>query len=121
MTYKHTLPISLPPLEFNSKILTAPKALKDFVCQIQQKKEIFDLQERHTNTELEMLNKNFLFNNYVLDVFLFVTAIISILVTTLVINILCKDEKSENFGSQSCFTADKRSRYSSTTGTIMIY
>ena len=37
-TYKQTLPISLPPPEFDSKLLTAPKTLKDFVYQIQQKK-----------------------------------------------------------------------------------
>ena len=40
-----------------------------------------------------MFNKNFFFNNYILDVFLFVTAIISLLVTTLVMNIICKHKK----------------------------
>ena len=68
-TYEHTIPISLPSPEFNSKLLTAPMMLKDFVHQIQQKKENFDLQERHTNKELELPNKNFFFSNYILDVF----------------------------------------------------
>ena len=48
------------------------------------------MQESHTNTELEMLNNNFFFNNYTTDIFLFVTAIISILVTSIVMYILCK-------------------------------
>ena len=51
------------------------------------------MQERHTNMELEVPNKNFFFNNYILDVFLLVTATISPLVTTLILYILCKDRK----------------------------
>ena len=68
-TYEQTLPISLTPSEFYSKLLTAPKTLKDIVCQIQQKKEISDLQERYADMELELPSKNFFFNNYILDVF----------------------------------------------------
>ena len=59
--YKQALPISLKLPEFNSELLTAPQTLKDFVHQFHHKKEIFDLQERHTNTELELPNKNFFF------------------------------------------------------------
>ena len=43
--------------------------------------------------ELELPNKNFFFNNYTIDIFLFVTAIISLLVTTIVMYILCKHMK----------------------------
>ena len=32
-TYKQTLPISLAPPKFDSKLLTAPQTLKDFVHQ----------------------------------------------------------------------------------------
>ena len=60
-TYKQTLPISLPPPEFDSKLLMTPKTLKDFIHQYQQKKKIFDLHERHTDMELVLPNKNFLF------------------------------------------------------------
>ena len=51
------------------------------------------MQERPTNTKLELPKKNFFFNNYILDVFLFVAAIILLLVTTIVMNILCKYKK----------------------------
>ena len=44
-------------------------------------------------TDQELPNKNFFFNNFTVDVFLFVTAIISLLVTTLVMYILCKHMK----------------------------
>ena len=33
-TYKWTLPISLSPPDFDSKLLTAPRTVKDFVHQI---------------------------------------------------------------------------------------
>ena len=45
--------------------------------------------------ELDLHKNNFFFNNYILDVFLFVTAISSLLVTTLVTYILCKQKKLE--------------------------
>ena len=38
-------------------------------------------------------NKNFFSNNYIVDVFLFITAIISVLVTTLAIYLVCKHKK----------------------------
>ena len=56
--------------------------------------------------ELESPSKNIFLNNYILDNFLFVTAIILLLVTTIVINILCKHKKLKNLSSQSCFRAD---------------
>ena len=52
MSYKQTLPVSLKLPEFNSDLLTVPKTLKDFLDQFHHKKEIFDLQERYTDTEL---------------------------------------------------------------------
>ena len=38
-------------------------------------------------------NKNFFTNNFIVDVFLFITAVISLLVTTLAIYLLCKHRK----------------------------
>ena len=79
--------------ELDSELLKAPKKLKDYVHQFQHKKEIYDLQERLTNMELELPNKNFFFKNYIVDIFLFVPVIISLVVTTIVIYILCKHTK----------------------------
>ena len=55
--------------------------LKEFVHQFWHKNEISDLQERHVNNDLELPNKTFFFNNYNVDIFLFVTAIISLVFT----------------------------------------
>ena len=62
--------------------------LKDFNHQFQHKREFFDLKERHNNNNLA--NKNFVFNNCTIDIFLFVTAIISSVVMKIVMYLLCK-------------------------------
>ena len=91
--YEQTLPNSLKYFEFDSELVKPPKTLKDSVHQFQHKKEIFDLQERLSDMELELPNKNFFLNNYIVDIFLFVTAIILLMVTTVVMYILCKHMK----------------------------
>ena len=48
------------------------------------------MQERHSDKELELPNKNFFFNNYTIDIFLFVTAIILLVITIIVMYVLCK-------------------------------
>ena len=50
------------------------------------------MEERHANTDMNLPNKNFLLNNFIIDDFLFVTAIISVF-TTLAIYLLCKHKK----------------------------
>ena len=92
-TFEQILPISLNISGFDSELLIASKMLKDFVHQFHHEKDIFDLQERHTNMELDLPNKNFFFDNYTIDIFLCVTAIISLLITAIVMYILCKHIK----------------------------
>ena len=74
-TFEQTLPISLSVSKFDSDLLTAPRTLKG----------TFDLTKRHDNIDENLPNKNFFSNNFIVDVFLFFTAIISLLVTTLAI------------------------------------
>ena len=92
-TFKQTLPISLNVSKFHTELLTAPTTLKDFIHQYNCRKESFDLNERHDNMDENLPNRNFFSNNFIVDVFLFVTAIISILLTILVIYLLCKHKK----------------------------
>ena len=70
--------------KFDSTLLTASNNLKEFINIYTNHNEIFDLQERHDNTELNT-NKNFFSENYIMDIFLFITAIISPLPTTLTV------------------------------------
>ena len=50
------------------------------------------MQERHASMELSTY-KNFFSENYIIDVFLFITGIISLLATTLTAYLLCKHKK----------------------------
>ena len=91
-TFKQALPISLNVSTFDLELLTAPRNLKDFTHQYNHKKEIFDLDERHDTADLTT-NKNVFSTDYIVDIFLFITVVISLLVTTLAIFLLCKHKK----------------------------
>ena len=98
-TFEQTLPISLNIPKFDSTLLTASSDLKEFINSYTNHKEIFDLQERHDNMALNA-NKNF-FSNYIVDISMFISAIISLLATTLTVYLLCKNKKLLQYG---CFS-----------------
>ena len=95
-TFEQTLLISLNTSKVDSELLTAPRNLKDLIHQYKCKKEIFDLNQRHDKSIVSDLttNNNFFSNNYIVDVFLSITAVISLLVTTLAIHLLCKHKQT---------------------------
>ena len=94
MTFEQTLPISLNVSKFDPTLLTASSDLKEFINSCTNNKEIFGLQERHDSMEMKLnANKNFFSDNYILDIFLFITVIISVLATTLTAYLLCKHKK----------------------------
>ena len=66
--------------------------MKEFIHWHTNDKEIFALQERHDSMELST-NKNFFSENYIVDISLFMTTIISLLATTLTVYLLCKHKK----------------------------
>ena len=69
--------MSLNASKFDPTLLTASSDLKEFIHSYTNNKEIFDLQERHDSTELELnTNKNFFSDNYIVNIFLFITVII---------------------------------------------
>ena len=70
--------------------MSAPQTLKGYVLQYNQKKEIFDLQERHDTTNIESPNKIFFTNNLIVDIFVFATAIILSIATIIILYLLCK-------------------------------
>ena len=57
-------------------------------------KEIFDSKQRHASTveSLNNSNKNFFSNNYIVDIFMFTSSIISLISTTFVIYLFCKQK-----------------------------
>ena len=91
-TFEQTLPISLNISKFDSTLLTASNNLKEFINSYTNHKEIFDLQERHGNIELNT-NKNFFSENCIMNIFMFISVIISLLSTILTVYLLCKHKK----------------------------
>ena len=89
---EQTLPISLNISKFDPTLLTASSDLKEFINSYTNHKEIFDLQERHDNMELNT-NKNLFSDNYIVDIFMFISAIVSLLATILTVYLLCKHKK----------------------------
>ena len=73
--FEQILPIFLNISKFDSTLLTASSNLKEFIHWYINDKEIFDLQKGHDSTELST-NKNFFSENYIVEVFLFITVII---------------------------------------------
>ena len=95
-TSEYTLPIFLNNTEFDDSLFTAPQTLKNYISQYKHQKEIFDLKERHDINELylDTPNKNFFTNNFIVDVFMFIVVIISVITTMIMLYALCKHNKS---------------------------
>ena len=92
MTYEEPLPINVTFSVFDSSLKDVPTNLKSFMCSYAKYKEIFDFERRHVFTaeSLNNSNKNFFSNNYIVDIFVFTSSIISLISTTLVIYLFCK-------------------------------
>ena len=85
--HEQVLPISLQMFDFDSKLLEASKTLKDFVYQYQQKKQVLDKRENNDNS------KHSFFDNYIMDVFLFIATILCMVATAAIVHIICKHAK----------------------------
>ena len=88
---EHILPISLESEDFDEELLSAPKTLRELVERYKQKKISFDKQHKTLDKENE--NNNFIetsiFDHLAFNIFIFVMAIISVIVMFIVIKLLC--------------------------------
>ena len=94
-TSEVTLPVFLNKSTFDKTLLSAPLTLKEYIAQYKHDKEILDLKGRHDLDELEteFASKNFFTNNFIIDVFMFIVAIILIISTIIMIYAICKHNK----------------------------
>ena len=94
-TTEFILPVFLNNSQFDDSLLTAPQTLKIYIVQYKHDKEIFDLKERHDIDELDLETsyKNFFTTNFIVDIFVFIIAIISVITTMIIVCILCKCNK----------------------------
>ena len=90
-----TLSVFLNKSTSDDVLLSAPLTLKEYITQYKCDKEIFDLKERHDIDELEteFTSKNFFTSNFIIDVFVFAIAIISVISTIIIIYAICKHNK----------------------------
>ena len=84
-TYEQILPITLNISKFDRSLLHASINIKGFMNSYTKRKE------RHDSTF--NTNKNFFSNNRILDIFIFISSIISLISTTLIIYLICKHKK----------------------------
>ena len=68
---------------------------KDYIAQYKHGEEIFDLKERHNIDELDLETpyKNFFTNNFIVDIFVFIIPIISVITTMIIVHVWCKHNK----------------------------
>ena len=83
---EQVFPISLQTSEFDSKLLKVPKALKDLIHQHEEKKQILNKINKSDT-------KHSIFDNIIMDIFLFIASILSVIATAAIIHPICKHTK----------------------------
>ena len=92
---EHVLPISLESDDFNKQLLSAPKTLRELVERYKQKKISFDKQHKTLNNEKEddSFMGTSIFDHLSFNIFIFVMAVILVIVMFIVIKLIFKGEK----------------------------
>ena len=92
---EHILPISLESDDFNEELLSVPKALRELVKGYKQERLTFDKQHETLDNKKE--DNNFIgtsiFDHLAFNIFIFVMAVISVIVMFMVIKLIFKGEK----------------------------
>ena len=95
---EHILPISLESDDFDEELLSAPKTLRELVERYKQKKTSFDKQHETLDKE-NGNNNNFIetsiFEHLAFNIFIFVMAIISVIIMFIVMKLIFKGEKMQ--------------------------
>ena len=84
--YEQPLPVNLTFPAFDTSLMGVPTKLKNYMHNYAKHEEFFV----STAKSLNNANKNFYSNNYIIDIFMFTSSIISLISTTLVIYLFCK-------------------------------
>ena len=95
MRQEHILPISLELNDFDEELLSASKTLRELVDKYKQRKLSFDKQ--HKTLENEEKDDNLIgtsiFDHLAFNIFIFIMAVISVIVMFTVIKLIFKGEK----------------------------
>ena len=93
-TQEQILPISVENFEFDSKLLSTTETLKEFVTQYKQEEELTKKREQK-DTGDNTLSSGFgsFLNSFIVDMLHFIAALITIIITLVVIYVLCRQSK----------------------------
>ena len=93
MKQEHVLPISLESDDFDKELLTAPETLRELVEKYKQRKLNFNGQHEILDKEDDTFIETSIFNHLASKIFIFVMAIISLIIVLIVIMLIFKGEK----------------------------
>ena len=79
--------------EFDKELLSAPETLRELVEKYKQRKLSFDKQYKTLDKENDIFIEASIFNHLVFKIFVFVMAIISLIIVFVVIKLIFKGEK----------------------------
>ena len=90
---EHILPISFESDDFDKELLATPEMLGELVENYKRKKLNFDKQDKKLNPEEDFQKKTSIFDHLESNIFIFVMALISLIVAMIVIMLLFKGAK----------------------------
>ena len=90
---EHVLPISLESDDFDKELLTALETLRELVEKYKERKLNFDRQHETLDKEGDIFIETSIFNHLASKIFIFVMAIISLIIILIVIRLIFKGEK----------------------------
>ena len=93
MTQEHVLPISLESDDFDKELLTASETLRELVEKYKKRKLNFNKQHETLDREDDIVIETSIFNHLASKIFIFVMAVISLIIVLIVIMLICKGEK----------------------------
>ena len=108
-TSEITPPVFLNKSTFNDTLLSTPLTLKEYITQYKCDTEFFYVKERHNldEIEIEFVSKNVFTNNFITDIFVFITAIILVISTIIIIYTIYKHNKLRAFVTSLAFQQAK--------------
>ena len=85
----HVSPISIEPFQMNQNLLQAPKTLKEYINQYQENRKSLNVKEK----SIKEPTFNTFLSSYMVDVILFVTGTLTVILTFIIMYMLCRQSK----------------------------
>ena len=99
-TQEQILPLSIETFEISPNLLNAPKTLLDLVVQYQNKRNILYKKEQELEKPEEISKFRSFLNSFLADILLFTAALVTMIITLVIIYIMYGQSKLKSFGSK---------------------